>query len=81
VTTTRRDREVGLALGFLGVLGFSFSLPATKVAVADLDPWFVAFGRAAVAAVPRAGAHPSPARPHDRGSGRARAVRGSRAWP
>jgi drug/metabolite transporter (DMT)-like permease len=51
VTATRRDREVGLALGFLGVLGFSFSLPATKVAVADLDPWFVAFGRAAVAAV------------------------------
>ena len=51
MTTTRRDREVGLALGFLGVLGFSFSLPATKLAVADLDPWFVAFGRAAVAAV------------------------------
>jgi len=35
--------------GSLGVLGFSFSLPATKLAVADLDPWFVAFGRAAVA--------------------------------
>jgi drug/metabolite transporter (DMT)-like permease len=51
VIATRRDREVGLALGFLGVLSFSFSLPATKVAVADLDPWFVAFGRAAVAAV------------------------------
>jgi drug/metabolite transporter (DMT)-like permease len=51
VTATRRDREVGLALGLLGVLGFSFSLPATKLAVADLDPWFVAFGRAAVAAV------------------------------
>ena len=28
-----------------------FSLPATRLAVADLDPWFVAFGRAAVAAV------------------------------
>jgi drug/metabolite transporter (DMT)-like permease len=51
VTATRRDREVGFALGLLGVLGFSFSLPATKLAVADLDPWFVAFGRAAVAAV------------------------------
>jgi drug/metabolite transporter (DMT)-like permease len=51
VSTTTRDREVGLALGLLGVLGFSFSLPATKVAVGDLDPWFVAFGRAAVAAV------------------------------
>ena len=32
------------------MLGFSFSLPATRLAVADLDPWFVAFGRAAVAA-------------------------------
>lgn len=39
----------GLALGALGVLTFSFSLPATKLAVADLDPWLVAFGRAVVA--------------------------------
>jgi drug/metabolite transporter (DMT)-like permease len=39
----------GLALGAVGVLAFSFSLPATKLAVADLDPWFVAFGRAAIA--------------------------------
>jgi len=31
------------------VLGFSFSLPATKLAVGGLDPWFVAFGRAVVA--------------------------------
>ena len=35
----------------MGVLVFSFSLPATKLAVADLDPWLVAFGRAVVAAV------------------------------
>jgi drug/metabolite transporter (DMT)-like permease len=41
----------GLGLGALGVLAFSLSLPATRVAVADLDPWFVAFGRAVVAAV------------------------------
>ncbi len=41
----------GLVLGALGVVGFSFSLPATRLAVADLDPWFVAFGRAAVAAL------------------------------
>src|SRR3954451_16762632 len=39
----------GLLLGALGVLGFSFSLPATRLAVADLDPWLVAFGRAVVA--------------------------------
>jgi drug/metabolite transporter (DMT)-like permease len=36
----------GVTLGALGVLGFSYSLPATRLAVAGLDPWFVAFGRA-----------------------------------
>jgi drug/metabolite transporter (DMT)-like permease len=41
----------GLALGSLGILGFSFSLPATRLAVADLDPWVVAFGRATGAAL------------------------------
>jgi drug/metabolite transporter (DMT)-like permease len=40
----------GLLLGSLGIVGFSFSLPATRLAVADLDPWLVAFGRATVAA-------------------------------
>jgi drug/metabolite transporter (DMT)-like permease len=44
-------RAPGVALGALGILGFSFSLPATRLAVADLDPWLVAFGRATVAAV------------------------------
>jgi drug/metabolite transporter (DMT)-like permease len=34
----------------LGVLGFSFSLPATRLAVADLDPAVVGLGRAVVAA-------------------------------
>ena len=41
----------GLALGALGVLAFSMSLPATRVAVHELDPWFVAFGRAVGAAL------------------------------
>ncbi|MEH0934684.1 DMT family transporter [Micromonospora psammae] len=45
------DRLVGLALGALGVLAFSMSLPATRVAVQQLDPWFVAFGRAVGAAL------------------------------
>src|SRR4051812_42109269 len=36
--------------GALGVLGFSFSLPATRLAVADLDPAVVGLGRAVVAA-------------------------------
>jgi drug/metabolite transporter (DMT)-like permease len=39
-----------LLLGTIGVVGFSFSLPATRLALRDLDPWVVAFGRAAVAA-------------------------------
>jgi drug/metabolite transporter (DMT)-like permease len=49
--SARRDELRGLALATLGVAMFSFSLPATRLAVADLDPMFVAFGRAAVAAV------------------------------
>lgn len=40
----------GLVLGGLGVLAFSFTLPATRVAVADLDSTFVGLGRALVAA-------------------------------
>ena len=48
---TASDRIAGTALGALGVLLFSFSLPFTRLAVLDLDPWFVAFGRAAGAAV------------------------------
>jgi drug/metabolite transporter (DMT)-like permease len=51
--TKRRGRHAlgpGVALGALGILGFSFSFPATRLAVADFDPWLVAFGRATVAA-------------------------------
>jgi drug/metabolite transporter (DMT)-like permease len=58
VTQPRRVRLRGLspqshamALGAIGVVAFSFSLPATRLALRDLDPWVVAFGRAAVAAV------------------------------
>lgn len=46
-----RTGITGVALGALGVLGFSVTLPATRIAVADLDPWLVSFGRAAVAGV------------------------------
>jgi len=57
ITPAKRDRRravalrPGVGLGALGILGFSFSLPATRLAVADLDPWLVAFGRATVAAL------------------------------
>lgn len=42
---------LGLGYGFLGVLGFSLTLPATRVAVAELDPTFVGLGRAVVAGI------------------------------
>jgi drug/metabolite transporter (DMT)-like permease len=42
---------MALLLGFIGVLGFSFSLPATRLAVEELDAAFVGLGRAVVAAV------------------------------
>ena len=45
---------MAVALGLLGVLGFSLTLPATRVAVEDLDPTFIGLGRAAVAALPAA---------------------------
>jgi drug/metabolite transporter (DMT)-like permease len=48
---TRQNRVTGSALGGLGVLAFSMSLPATQVAVADLNPWLVAVGRAVGAAL------------------------------
>ena len=48
--TDPRGRErLGLLLGFLGVVMFGGTLPFTRLAVAELDPWFVTFGRAAVA--------------------------------
>ncbi len=45
----RSRAALGYLLGFVGVVIFSGTLPATRVAVATLDPWFVTFGRAAIA--------------------------------
>jgi drug/metabolite transporter (DMT)-like permease len=45
---------MAVALGLLGVLGFSLTLPVTRVAVDGLDPIFIGLGRAAVAAIPAA---------------------------
>ncbi|HET9001232.1 MAG TPA: DMT family transporter [bacterium] len=39
----------GIMLGALGVLGFSFTLPATRIAVSQLDGTVVGLGRAVVA--------------------------------
>ena len=43
-------RSRGMAWGLVGVLAFSLTLPATRFAVAYLDPAFVGLGRAVVAA-------------------------------
>lgn len=50
-TSTGRSETTGLLYGLLGVLGFSLTLPATRLAVAELDPTFVGLGRAIVAAL------------------------------
>jgi len=42
---------IGWINGFLGVLIFSGSLPATRAAVADFDPVFLTVARAAIAAI------------------------------
>jgi drug/metabolite transporter (DMT)-like permease len=46
----RKKQHEGLIFGLLGVLGFSLTLPATRVAVESLDPLIVGWGRALVAA-------------------------------
>jgi drug/metabolite transporter (DMT)-like permease len=44
------NNNKSLVFGMLGILGFSLTLPATRLAVVDLDPTFVGLGRAVVAA-------------------------------
>jgi drug/metabolite transporter (DMT)-like permease len=46
-----RPGAAGLLWGALGVLAFSFTLPATRLAVADLDGTIVGLGRAIVAGI------------------------------
>ena len=45
-------KTVGWVNGFIGVVIFSGSLPATRVAVAGLDPLFLTCARAGIAAIP-----------------------------
>ena len=50
----QRRLRLGLWLGLLGVVIFAATLPLTKLAVGtpsspQLTPWFITFGRAAVA--------------------------------
>jgi drug/metabolite transporter (DMT)-like permease len=44
-----RRELLGLALGLVGVIAFSLTLPMTRTAVRELDPWFVGFGRMSIA--------------------------------
>ncbi|EIJ47006.1 drug/metabolite transporter (DMT) superfamily permease [Herbaspirillum sp. GW103] len=46
-----RHESRGMWLGLIGVAIFSLTLPFTRVAVAELNPAFIAFGRAVVAGV------------------------------
>jgi drug/metabolite transporter (DMT)-like permease len=48
---TPSERRAGLLWGLVGVASFSLTLPATRVAVAALDPVFVGLGRAVIAAL------------------------------
>ena len=47
---TRRQRQA-LLLGSFGVIIFGLTMPATRVAVLELDPLFITLGRALLAAV------------------------------
>ena len=47
---SRANTRIGLLLGLLGVVCFSLTLPATRIAVPQLGAIVVAFGRAIVAA-------------------------------
>jgi drug/metabolite transporter (DMT)-like permease len=52
-SAVNRDTEArGFAWGLLGVAVFGLTLPFTRLAVAGLDPLFVALGRAVLAALP-----------------------------
>ncbi len=46
-----RSETLGLSYGFIGVFCFSLTLPATRAAVADLDPTIVGLGRALIASI------------------------------
>lgn len=48
---TISNQNLGLLLGLLGVTIFGGTVPATRLAVGELQPWFITFGRAAVASL------------------------------
>jgi drug/metabolite transporter (DMT)-like permease len=48
---TLSTHSQSIIFGAIGVVGFSLTLPATRLAVVELDPTFVGLGRAIIAAV------------------------------
>ncbi len=46
-----RRETSGFLLGFIGVAIFGATLPASRLAVASFDPWFITFARASGAAL------------------------------
>ena len=55
ITPENERVRAGFLWGFVGVLAFSFTLPATRLAVADLGGTVVGLGRALIAALLAAG--------------------------
>lgn len=51
MSTMMTQESKGMWLGVIGVAIFSLTLPFTRMAVVELNPIFVAFGRAVVAAI------------------------------
>ncbi len=51
LTTPHRPphENLGLAFGLIGVIIFAATLPFSRLAVPELGPWFITFGRAAMA--------------------------------
>ncbi len=68
-SSTGSREALGFLLGAVGVAIFAATLPMTRLAVTGLSPWFVTFGRAAIAgclalALMTALGRPFPAREH-----------------
>ena len=45
------NESKGMLIGFIGIAIASLTLPFTRIAVLELDPLFVAFGRATLAGI------------------------------
>jgi drug/metabolite transporter (DMT)-like permease len=51
----KRMETSGMVLGFISIVGFSLSLPATRIAVTEIHPSIIGLGRSVIAAIIAAG--------------------------